>query len=192
MKKIFFIYSLPFLLAGCAGLKGNVPLQEPKDGDRARIRVIVPTVFNNYRGTAGYPNSQCLGKKIVGSGHVASSYPFGFEKNLNGQKIGVPTTPAAEKKGVVNAEAYLAANQPIIFTYLMPDSASSTTVNGLTSTRYYKGCTARVGFTPEVNADYELDFSSDNCQFELHRLMVDKDVVSATPVSTNEVKNCSR
>jgi hypothetical protein len=189
MKKIFLISSIPLLFAGCAALKNNVPFPEPKDGDRARIRVIIPSLFNDYRGVVGYPNSQCMSKKNK-SGHVVGS-SFGFEKHLNGQKIGMPNTPFSEKKGYITAEAYVSANQPVIFTFLMPNSASSASTGATNYTTYYGGCTANVGFTPKTNEDYELIFpSSGNCQFELNRLIDEKGVVSTNAIPTKAVENC--
>lgn len=189
MKKIFSAFSIPFLLAGCAAIKNNVPFPEPKDGDRARIRVIAPSVFNEYRGVSGYPNSQCLSKKTAG-GHVLG-ISFGFEKHLNGQKIGMPTTPFSQKEGYVKAEVYLVANQPVIFTFLRPDYASTASTGIMGYTTYYKGCTAKVGFTPKTDEDYELIFpSSESCEFKLNRLTADNGVVSASPVPTNDIKNC--
>jgi hypothetical protein len=188
-KKILLTFITPLLFAGCAAIKNNVPFPEPKDGDRARIRVVIPSVFNNYRGVVGYPNSQCMSRKTSG-GHVVDS-SFGFEKNLNGQKIGMPTTPFSEKKGYITTEAYLPANQPVIFTFLMPGDASAISTGTMNYTTYYKGCIAKVGFTPKTNADYELIFPSNgSCQFALNRLIADKGVVSAEPVSTNDVENC--
>lgn len=191
IKKIFLASSVPLLFAGCASLKSNVPFPEPTDGDRARIRVVIPSVFNSYRGVVGYPNSQCLPKSAVGnSGHVVGS-SFGFEKNLNGQKIGMPTTSFSEKKGYITAEAYLSADQPVVFTFVMPASADSVSNGSVEYTTYYKGCVAKVGFTPKTNADYELIFpSSGNCQFELNRLVDDKGVVSTNPVPTKAVDKC--
>ncbi|MDY7546020.1 hypothetical protein RGU75_07225 [Glaciimonas sp. CA11.2] len=191
MKKILLVLNIPLMLLGCAAIKNNVTFPEPKDGERARIRVIIPKVFNDYRGSTGYPNSQCLPKNLSGGGHIASSYLFGFEKNLNGQKIGIPTTTFSEKKGFVAAEAYLSANRPVIFTFLMPAGASTMSTGTTSYTRYYQGCMAKVGFTPRVNADYELIFpSSGSCQFELSRLIVDKDTVLARPITTDDVRDC--
>lgn len=191
MKKLFFIFNLPLLLAGCIALKNNVALTEPTVGERARIRVVIPSVFNNYRGVTGYPNSQCSTKTSAGQGHVVSSYPFGFEKNSNGQKIGIPATRYSEEKDYVKAEVYLSANQPTKFSFLMPASASKVDTGLLQMTTYYNGCVARIILTPKANADYELVFpSKESCEFELNRLGTDKGDVSAIPVPANDVEIC--
>lgn len=194
MKKLLFIFSLPFFLTGCGIAKYNVAFNEPKDGDRARIRVIVPKVFNAYRGVTGYPNTQCLSKRPAGSGHIASSYAIGFENNLNGQKIGIPATTWSEKKEYVKAETYLSANQPVLFTFSKPNTTSESPT-GIAGTKlltiYHDSCFAKIGFIPQKDADYELVFTSEtSCQFELNRLAADNGVVSAIPVPTNNVENC--
>jgi len=191
MKKTFLTFSISLLFTGCAALKSNVPFPEPKDGDRARIRVVIPSVFNNYRGVVGYPNTQCMPKSAVGTSGLVLGSSFGFEKHLNGQKIGMPTTPFSEKKGYIAAEVYLSASQPIIFTFLMPDFASSVSTGTVKQTTYYKGCRAKVSFTPKANTDYELVFpSSGNCKFELNHLADDKGIVSASPIPTYAVEDC--
>jgi hypothetical protein len=194
MKKLLFIFSLPLLLTACGIGKYNVAYSEPKDGDRARIRVIVPTVFNAYRGVTAFPNMQCLPKRPVGGGHVVGSYAMGFENNLNGQKIGIPASAFSDKKGYVKAEAYLSANQPVMFTFSKPNSTSeSPTALGNTKmiTIYPDNCFARVVFIPQTNADYELVFTSEtSCQFELNRLTVDQGVVSTAPVIQRNIEIC--
>lgn len=194
MKKLLYIFGLPFLLIAYGIGKYNVAHDATKDGGRARIRVIVPTVFNAHREVTAFPNIQCLSKRPAGSGHVAGSYAIDFDNNLNGQKIGIPASALSEKKGYVKAETYLAANQPIMFTFSRPQSTSeSPTVPGNTKmvTTYQNSCFARVVFIPETNVDYELVFTSEaSCEFELNRLTVDRGVVSAAPVGQRNIEVC--
>jgi len=165
--------SLVFL-SGCAALKENVAIREPSENPRARIRVVIPSVFNAYRGVRGYPNSACIGKKVDGNGNIVSSQ-FGFEKHLNGQSLDMPATELAQRKNTVKAEFFAVADQPISFRYLIPDISSLTIVGNDEFRTRIPGCTANISMVPEAGADYELAFelgASGKCAYEARKLVV--------------------
>lgn len=173
--KIHSIYMVVFmtLLSGCSALRSNVALEQPKEGPRARVRVITPSVFNEYRGVRAYPNQACIAdNKAPGNGNVVGTQ-FGFEKSLTGQKLGMPESASSVKEDNNQAEVFVAANQPITFKYLKPDSASVTVIAGFKSTVRLPGCIAAVSFIPEAGADYELVFGDDSskgCGYSSTRL----------------------
>jgi hypothetical protein len=161
-------------LSGCAALKENVAIREPSENPRARIRVLIPSVLNVYRGVRGYPNSACVGSKVDGNGNIVSSQ-LGFEKHLNGQSLGMPTTELSQRKNTVKAEFFAVADQPISFRYLIPDISSLTIVGSDEYRTRIPGCTANISMTPEAGADYELAFelgASGKCAYEARKLVV--------------------
>jgi uncharacterized protein YceK len=173
MKTNLIIPLLVFavVLSGCSSiLKGNVVVQEPKEGPRARVRVVVSTTILNHVAVRAYPNSECIEYGSPGNGMVVNSQ-IGFEANLNGQKIGMPKTVLSSKPRTNQAEVFVAANQPILFWYRGPDRSY---IYPKTRTLYSRpSCVISITFIPEAGADYELEFaikSADDCSYNATRL----------------------
>jgi hypothetical protein len=190
------IHSLSFafacvLITGCSAIKHNVVVTEPADGDRARIRVVIPNI--DYRGVRAYPNSACVNGDLPGAGMVASvQMSLGFEKNLNEKKIGMPTTTYSKNNNYMTAEIYAAANQPITFSINKP---ALTVPEGGGYVRIYPktACSNAVSFTPEANGDYELVFSDElNCPATVQKLTVGQQHFEVTPVESQVAKRCER
>jgi hypothetical protein len=149
-------------LSGCTALKQNVVVTEPTDGPRARIRVVIPNV--DYHGVRAFPDSACVNRSLPNSGMVTSvQMVLGFEKNLNGKKIGVPETLYSADTRYMNAEIYAKANEPITFNISKPPVTEGVG-GGYVRVYYDTACNQAVSFTPISNGDYELVFSSEkNC-----------------------------
>jgi len=183
-------------LSGCAALKENVAIREPSENPRARIRVLIPSVFGVYRGVRGYPNSTCVGSEVVGNGNIVSSQ-FGFEKHLNGQSLGMPATELSQRKDTEKAEFFAVADQPISFRYLIPDIASVIIVGGYEHRTRIPGCSANISMIPEAGADYELAFelgTPGTCVHEVRKLLVGpvdgNSSVSRVPLPIQRVGAC--
>lgn len=179
--------ALPALLvlSGCSALKHNVEVEQPRDGPRARVRVIVPSVFNGYRGVRAFPNRDCLPDLASpGNGNVVASQ-FGFEKNLTGQDLGMPKTPLPARESVKQAEIFVTAGQPIVFHYRAPAMATENAIGRLQKVHH---CALPVSFVPEAGADYELEFFDHvtSCTSRLLRL----DAPLAQP-EARRVDNCA-
>lgn len=150
------------VLCGCTALKQNVVVTEPTDGARARIRVVIPNV--DYHGVRAFPDSACVNRSLPNSGMVTSvQMVLGFEKNLNGKKIGVPETLYSADTRYMSAEIYAKANEPITFSISKPPETEG--VGGQYVRVYYAtACNQAVSFIPNANSDYELVFSgAKNC-----------------------------
>jgi len=179
------------IIAGCSALKHNVVVAEPTEGDRARIRVVIPNI--DYRGVRAYPNSACVNWDLPGAGMVTSvQMSLGFEKNLNEKKIGIPTTTYSGNNNYMTAEIYAAANQPITFSINKPPLTEPA---GGGYVRFYPktACSNAVSFTPEANGDYELVFSDElNCPTTVHKLSVRQQHFEVTPVESQVATRCER
>ena len=124
------------VLSACGSIKGNVSVKEPPEGTRAKIRVAMPSQSNlthAYRGIRAYPNAACISKENPNGGMIMSNAAVGFEKTLNGKKIGMVKTQLSESKNFIKAEFYAAANQPIAFSFYKTSNASSVTQNNITT-----------------------------------------------------------
>lgn len=171
-------------LSGCSVLKHNVKLEQPTEGPRARVRVVVPAVFNAYRGVRAFPNVDCLPDlNSPGNGNVVGPQ-FGFEENLTGQKLGMPETPLSAREDTKQAEIFVTAGQPIVFRY----TGSAIAIRNA-GTRFAVAhlCSFPVSFIPEAGADYELEFGGhvDSCVFRLLRLDA-----PLTQLQANRVDKC--
>jgi hypothetical protein len=156
-------------LSGCSALKHNVEFEQPTEGPRARVRVVVPAVFNGYRGVRAFPDKNCLPDvNSPGNGNVVASQ-FGFEANLTGQKLGMPETPLSAKEGTKQAEIFVTAGQPIVFHYKAPAMATEKAGGGFVTVYH---CGLPVSFIPEAGVDYELEFVDhvNSCASSLLRL----------------------
>lgn len=188
-----FINSIVIVLtlSGCSALRENVVVSEPDSGARARIRVVIPLSSAAYRGVRAYPGSRCVSHRLPGNGMVVNMQMIlGFEKNLNGRKLGIPETDLSQDKDYVSAEIYAAAEQPISFSYLKP---ASEIVNGPYSTIYPDGCGLSVSFVPAAGADYELDFEA-AAQCVAHAVELRQEGISpqARPIALQVAPACTK
>lgn len=104
---------------------------------------------------------------------VSVQMPLGFEKNLNGRRIGIPDGADYPNGNSVSAEVYVSAGQPIAFSFLKP---SSQIVNGSYVRVLPDGCSLAVSFVPDADKDYSLVFGeADRC-----------DVIATQLVSSGE------
>jgi hypothetical protein len=146
--------------------------------------VVVPAVFNGYRGVRAFPNADCLPDvNFPGNGNVVASQ-FGFEETLTGQKHGMPETPLSAKEDTKQAEIFVTAGQQIVFHYNAPAMRIRGAGAGL-ATVYH--CDLPVSFIPEAGADYELEFVDhvDSCSSRLLRLDV-----PLIQIQAKRVDNC--
>lgn len=172
---------------GCAAIKNNVVVQEPDTGPRARVRVSVPDV--SYRGVRAYPKSACTSKSIPGNGMIVSvQMPLGFEKNLNGKRVGIPDGPSYPNGNSVSAEVYVSAGQPIAFSFLKP---SSQIVNGSYVRVLPDGCSLAVSFVPDADKDYSLVFGeADRCDVIATQLVSSGERLTEEPVLLRPAFEC--
>jgi hypothetical protein len=172
-------------LSGCSALKHNVKFEQPTEGPRARIRVVVPAVFNGYRGVRAFPNRDCLPDvNSPGNGNIVASQ-FGFEENLTGQKIDMPETLLSAKEDTKQAEIFVTAGQPIVFHYKAPVIAVGTSEDKRFDVFYH--CALPVSFIPEAGADYELEFVDYDTSCVASLLRLD---ALPTPLRVKRVDNC--
>ncbi len=182
------------LISGCA-VKGNVTVIEPSEGARARIRVAAlddgPT--GPYRGVRAFPGSQCADRSVPGNGNVVNP-TMGFEKTLNDQRRGMPSTAHSQDNDLRKAEFYATADQPIAITYARMPSQSVNVVGGMqTTTTYRDGCSRGVQFTPEANADYEIVFdAARSCKVLAYQLIQTEGRVVAKPIDMQVAQACSK
>lgn len=182
------------LISGCA-VKGNVTVIEPTEGPRARIRVAAlddgPT--GPYRGVRAFPGSQCADRNLPGNGNVVNP-TVGFEKTLNDQRRGMPSTAHSQDSDLRKAEFYATAEQPIAITYARSPSQTFSVAAGMqTITTYRDGCLRGVQFTPEANADYEIVFdAARSCQVLAFQLIQTEGRVVAKPIDMQVAQACSK
>lgn len=171
MRKIVCLLASMAVLSGCGTLKHNVAFEQPTKEPRARVRVVVPVQFNHYRGVRAFPNGACdSNPDSPGNGYVVASW-YGFQENLTGQKLGMPKTELSDKKNTQQAEIFVAAEQPIVFRYVLPNRGGAISGTGRYATqRIIPGCTAAILFIPKAGADYELEFGFGQCDYTLFRL----------------------
>ncbi|MDR2508368.1 MAG: hypothetical protein LBD67_10355 [Candidatus Accumulibacter sp.] len=175
MRRIvyFLLFASMAILSGCAALKHNVKFEQPTEGPRARVRVVIPAKLSHYRGVRAFPNSDCVfDVNSPGNGNVVAAW-YGFEANLTKQKLGMPETALSVKKDTNQAEIFVVARQPIVFRYRLPDMSvpMSAPVHGYYRVRIIPGCAVAVSFTPEAEADYELEFGDlTACSYDLFQL----------------------
>lgn len=201
-KSIFTLLAAAIAgLPGCAAIKGNVTLEAPSSGPTANVRVIIPGALNAYHGVRAYPNSTCFGTKVPGNGNVVSSYLIGFEKNLNGQNLGMLPTYLSQKEGSVQAEIQVAANRPITFHYIYPATSRSVFPEaGSPNTYriYLNGCSATFSFIPEEGSDYELYFDDalfGICPYNVSKLtapQTEKPLATATTIAVEPAGACPK
>jgi hypothetical protein len=201
--KTIYPYVLPMMVAlsGCGALKNNVAFEQPLEGARARVRVVIPTELNQYRGVRAFPNKDCVPdlrhERPPGNGNVVASN-YGFEANLNGQKIGMPETPLSAKKDTKQAEIFVTAGQPVVFRYMLPGVGGTVVRNGVSAPA--TGCPMSVSFIPEAGADYELEFHEldlsvslqGSCAANLYRIGASAPGKEAAPIQVKQVDNCKR
>lgn len=142
------------LVSGCSSLdmvrSMSKRYEEPQEGQRARLRVVSDGLVR------AVPGSSCVDWKKPGSGVLVidrSGAP-----NHNGRSLGMPASGysnLARTPGFVGAEVQVAANQPIVLTYL-----SVAPQRGGTFGR----CEATESFIPEAGADYEASFTQSGLQ----------------------------
>lgn len=188
-KNIFSVCLIGFFLLGCTAIKQNVVLNEPTEGERARVRIVIPDT--DYRGVRAYPNSACMSDKVQGNGMVTSvQMILGFEKNLNNKKIGMPTTSYSVDQQYMNAEIYVAANQPITFRFLKPQTIIK---NGVYVTVLNDGCFVAKSFIPDSNNDYEIVFNDGKqCLVAAEKIVRKNESVSMTAVATETASDCKK
>lgn len=182
------------LIGGCA-VKGNVTVVEPTAGVRARIRVAAldDAPMGAYRGVRAYPGSQCADRSVPGNGNVVNP-SMGFEKTLNDQSRGMPSTVHSQDNGLRKAEFYATADQPIAITYVRVPSQSVAVAGGMqTTTTYRDGCSHAVQFTPEPNADYEIVFDpARSCKVLAYQLIQTGGQVVAMPFDVQAAQACRK
>jgi hypothetical protein len=188
-KNILFLMVLGFFLSGCTTIKQNVVVNEPVDGERARVRVVIPDI--DYRGVRAYPNSACVNDKLPGNGMVANVQMFlGFEKNLNNKKIGMPETAHSVDKNFVNSEIYVAANEPITFRFHKPNTVLK---SGVYVTVLDDGCYVKKTLVPALNGDYELVFSDPpQCLATAQKIVKTSESMMMVPVEYKDTTDCGR
>lgn len=180
------------LIGGCA-VKGNVTVIEPTDGPRARIRVAAldEGPMRAYRGVRAYPGSQCIAQDIPGNGNVVNP-SLGFEKTLNDQHRGMPSTVNSQDGDLRKAEIYATANQPIALKYFRAASQSVSVAAGVqTTTTYRDYCAHSVQFIPEAGADYEIVFdAARSCGVLAYQLVQTDGQVAAIPMKIQDAPAC--
>ncbi|WP_247394671.1 hypothetical protein [Ralstonia pseudosolanacearum] len=124
-------------LTGC-GAVGIAKTQfravdEPTDGERARVRVIANSPVK------AMPNRDCIDWDAPGAGIAAAMGPLGSSGYL-GRLIGMPDGEQYRRGST--AEFYVAAGQP--YTLVLITGPESSTQ-----------CSAGVSFVPNANTDYE-------------------------------------
>lgn len=151
----------------------------------------MPVADAAYRGVRAYPNSRCVSNRLPGNGMVANvQMILGFEKNLNGRKLGIPETELSQDTRYVSAEMYAAAGQPISFRYL---KTATEIVNGPYRTIYPDGCTLMASFVPTAGADYEVDFgTASQCQAQALELRQANDRVEKKPIALLVAPACTK
>ena len=193
-KPIYFVLLFALFLSGCSTLKKNVPFDGPKEGARARIRVVISSFFNDYASVRAYPNAECIpqGALTPGEGVVVNSQ-FGFEANLNGQKIGMPETLVSSDDRFNKSEIYVRANQPIVFNYGGP------TLNLVRTSLYnvyYARCGTSIMFVPQDGVDYEIEFDTvglRNCDYRVSKIDASiKDVLERNSVPATMTSRCPK
>lgn len=209
LRPISLVLTVLALNTGCSALKHNVPVDEPKDGPRARIRVVIPSVFNNYAAVRAYPDTACIPKinESPGNGNVVVSQ-FGFAANLNDQKIGIPDTPVSLDKSHNNAEIYVRANQSITFFYLGPVGRIDMPIERNVR---YSSCGFAIALIPQADTDYQIEFdrprepgaitehvatgAEANCRHTYRVTQINAsptNTVEQTPVSATRVDACPK
>lgn len=180
------------LIGGCA-VKGNVTVTEPTEGARARIRVAAldDGPVRSYRGVRAFPGSQCADRNLPGNGNVVNP-TMGFEKTLNDQRRGMPSTANSQDSDLRKAEFYATADQPIAITYLRaPSQSVSVTAGVQTTTTYRDSCSRGVQFTPEANSDYEIVFdAARSCGVLAYQLIQTEGLVVAKPIDIQAARAC--
>ncbi len=113
---------------------------------------------------------------------------LGFEKNLNNKKIGIPTTSYSVDQRYMNAEIYVAANQPITFRFLKPQTIIK---NGVYVTVLDDGCFIGKTFIPESNSDYEVVFNDGaQCLVTAEKIMKKNESVAMMPIEIKTANSC--
>ena len=123
-------------LSACSSLSTQfTKAEEPKDGQKARLRIVANMLVK------AVPNKSCIDWSAPGAGTVFGGIVG--SSGYRGNKIGIP---GAEKYKKSSGEMYIAANQPFTLVLLStPDS------------RYR--CSVAGSFVPEANKDYEASVS---------------------------------
>lgn len=191
VSKSKFVMPISLVLvvcSGCSAIRQNNVVTEPTTGARAKIRVISGNVVNVH----AYPNLACQNRDSPTGGRVISTATVGFEKTLNGKKIGVPTTAESSAANVVSAEFFAKANEPITFTAFRPTTVwKSTSGNVTTTTTFRDGCSTAFHFKPEENRNYELSFVGTRaCEFKLSELNAVNGEVKSAKVETMDSPDC--
>ena len=136
MKKLLLLLPL-CALSGCTYLSAVgtqfKKMEEPQDGERARIRVV-----GNYVAMRGTPGSSCMDYRKKGAGTVIGG--FIGSTGYRGRSLGMPN-PNDSTKGMFS-EFYVRANEPVT----LEIAADITMAN----------CSFPATFIPEAGHDYEL------------------------------------
>jgi hypothetical protein len=194
----FCVLAFMIALSGCAALKYNVALEQPTEGSRARVRVVIPTVFNHSLVVRAFPNRDCAPNlNSPNSGNVVAHQPLGFVASWTGQKLGIPETPLSAKEHTKQAEVFVIADQPIVFFYFAPVMGyGGTTRIGTTHFIKTYGCNFPISFVPEAGTDYELEFaynpSKNICTASLHKLGTPNSKNGMVPIQMERVDKCKR
>lgn len=199
---IIVLIALSMIIAGCGAIKRNVPIQEPTDGLRARVRLMVPPADGGYHGVFGYPNRTCVDLNAPGGGNILSGQTIGFEKHLNGQTIGMPITENSQNTKDIQGEIFTVAGQPITLRFFKANSSGPRIEPNLYGTGFIStyerrddGCIASFSFVPEAGADYEIGFFG-QCAYTVNQLVKSASehtpLASLIPINTDKTSVCRR
>lgn len=141
MKKPLLLLLSLCVLSGCTFISAVgtqfKKMEEPQDGERARIRVV-----GNYIAMRGTPGSACMDYRKKGAGTVIGG--FIGSTGYRGRSLGMPN-PNDSTKGMFS-EFYVRANEPVT----LEIAADITIAN----------CSFPATFIPEAGHDYELQLGS--------------------------------
>ncbi|NUU00760.1 hypothetical protein [Herbaspirillum robiniae] len=129
---------IALLLSGCADLGTQFKAaDEPKDGARARLRVVANMLVK------AVPEKACIDWSAPGAGTVFGGI-FG-SSGYRGRSLNMPGAP---RDGKSAGELYVTADKP--FTLVLLTTPEGVAYNG----RLYQ-CSVSGSFVPEENKDYE-------------------------------------
>ncbi|EEV88619.1 hypothetical protein [Cardiobacterium hominis] len=180
IKKIYLLMAALMLLEGCAYTDKIIgpfkaqftKMEEPVDGDRARVRVISSTY--KVRATVG---SDCIDWKRTAS--VLGG--FSDTHDYDGRIIPGMPDPNSHRNKKRFAEFYVRANEPI--TLIQVQTPGYTAICFLAAT-----------FVPEKNHDYDFTADSewivDGYEKQCSIMISDITDGNSTPIKIEEAKEC--
>ncbi|WP_147537505.1 hypothetical protein [Cardiobacterium valvarum] len=169
MKYHYLLLLLCLALSGCANLYGHFKsttndMYEPKDGDRARVRVLNDDI--SVRGV-GLPNSTCFSSlQDEKSGRI----DLGFRH----RDLKMPDPHRSkEQNEYIRSEFYVRANEPIVLILL-------------------GSCGVGMTFVPEKDHDYEVIFHTikDGNFYQCSRIVHDITNGEAKPLKVRNSPSC--